>query len=218
MKQLVIFDLDGTVLNTIADLGNSTNYALNQLGYPMHDIPSYRFRVGNGINKLFERALPEGEKSEENVLRVRQQFLPYYGEHCTDATQPYEGILELLHRLQSAGIRMAIASNKYQYATSKLIKHFYGDIPFVAIMGQQDGRPTKPNSAIVDEILNLASISKEDVLYVGDSGVDMHTAQNAHVEACGVTWGFRPIDELQEYNPAHIVSTPDDIYRLAMTD
>jgi phosphoglycolate phosphatase len=113
---------------------------------------------------------------------------------------------------------MAIASNKYQYATSKLIKHFYGDIPFVAIMGQQDGRPTKPNSAIVDEILNLASISKEDVLYVGDSGVDMHTAQNAHVEACGVTWGFRPIDELQEYNPAHIVSTPDDIYRLAMTD
>src|SRR5574344_2424396 len=152
MKKLVIFDLDGTVLNTIADLGNSTNYALSQLGYPTHDIPSYKFRVGNGINKLFERALPKGEDTEENVLRVRKYFIEYYNVHCIDATRPYEGIPDLLESLCKRRLMMAIASNKYQEATSKLINYFYGDIPFMAVFGQRDRVERKPNPAVVFEI------------------------------------------------------------------
>ena len=108
MKKLVIFDLDGTLLNTIADLAHSTNYALNKLGYPTHEIEKYNFMVGNGINKLFERALPEGEKTEENVLRVRNEFVPYYDIHNADDSRPYPGIPELLSYLQSAGIQIAV--------------------------------------------------------------------------------------------------------------
>ena len=104
MKKLAIFDLDGTLLNTIADLAHSTNYALNKLGYPTHEIEKYNFMVGNGINKLFERALPEGEKTEENVLRVRKEFIPYYDIHNADDSRPYPGVPELLTDLQSAGI------------------------------------------------------------------------------------------------------------------
>ena len=123
MKKLVIFDLDGTLLNTIADLANSTNYALKVLGYPIHEPDKYNFMVGNGINKLFERALPDGEKTEENVLRVRQEFVPYYDQHNADKSRPYPGVTELLETLQTAGMQLAVASNKYQAATEKLIAH-----------------------------------------------------------------------------------------------
>ena len=112
MKKLVIFDLDGTLLNTIADLAQSTNHALSVLGYPTHEESAYNFMVGNGINKLFERALPEGEKSEENVLRVRKEFIPYYDAHNADKSRPYPGIPELLEQLQSQGLQIAVASNK----------------------------------------------------------------------------------------------------------
>ena len=127
MKKLIIFDLDGTLLNTIADLAQSTNYALQALGYPTHPESDYNFMVGNGINKLFERALPEGEKSEENVLRVRKEFVPYYDVHNADKSRPYPGIPELLEQLQEKGMILAVASNKYQSATVKLISHYFPD-------------------------------------------------------------------------------------------
>ena len=117
MKKLVIFDLDGTLLNTIADLAAATNQALQYYGYPTHETEAYRFFVGNGINKLFERALPEGEPTEENVLKIRSQFIPYYDEHNADLSRPYPGISELLKTLQQQGIMIAVASNKYQAAT-----------------------------------------------------------------------------------------------------
>ncbi len=217
MKKLIIFDLDGTILNTIADLGNSTNYALKQLGYSTHDIPSYRFRVGNGINKLFERALPEGEKTQENVLRVRKLFIEHYNVHCTDATSPYENMPQLLDTLSQRGLKLAVASNKYQVATSKLVEHFYGNIPFVAIFGQRDGVERKPCPDVVFEIIKLAGVEKEDVLYIGDSGVDMETALNAGVTACGVTWGFREKAELEQFHPAYIVDEPQAILSLLDT-
>lgn len=211
MKKLVIFDLDGTLLNTIADLAHSTNYALQKLGYPTHEIEKYNFMVGNGINKLFERALPEGEKTEENVLRVRKEFIPYYDIHNADDSRPYPGIPELLQFLQSAGIQIAVASNKYQAATQKLIAHYFPEINFTAVFGQRDGVNVKPAPTIVFDILQIARIEKEDVLYVGDSGVDMQTAANAGVTACGVTWGFRPRTELEKFNPQYIVDTAEDI-------
>ncbi len=211
MKKLVIFDLDGTLLNTIADLAQSTNYALKQLGYPTHPVEKYKFMVGNGINKLFERALPEGEKTEENILRVRKEFIPYYNLHNADDSQPYTGIPELLSELQILGIQLAVASNKYQAATQRLIEHYFPSIRFVAVFGQREGINVKPDPTIVFDILKLSNTPKEAVLYVGDSGVDMQTAANAEVEACGVTWGFRPRTELEQFNPTYLVNTAQEI-------
>lgn len=211
MKKLVIFDLDGTLLNTIADLAHSTNHALNKLGYPTHEIEKYNFMVGNGIDKLFERALPEGEKSKENVLRVRKEFVPYYDVHNADDSRPYPGIPELLSYLQDAGFQIAVASNKYQAATQKLIGHYFPEIHFTAVFGQREGIKVKPDPTVVFDILEIAKVTKEEVLYVGDSGVDMQTAANAGVTACGVTWGFRPRAELEEFSPQYIVDTAEEI-------
>ena len=211
MKKLVIFDLDGTLLNTIADLANSTNYALKVLGYPIHEPDKYNFMVGNGINKLFERALPDGEKTEENVLRVRQEFVPYYDQHNADKSRPYPGVTELLETLQTAGMQLAVASNKYQTATEKLIAHYFPNIKFTAVFGQREGIPVKPDPIRVKEILQIAKVQEEETLYVGDSGVDMQTAINAGVTSCGVTWGFRPRTELESFHPDHIVDNAEEI-------
>ena len=211
MKKLVIFDLDGTLLNTIADLAQSTNHALSRLGYPTHEVDKYNFMVGNGINKLFERALPEGEKSEENVLRVRNEFIPYYDVHNADESRPYPGIPDLRKQLQEKGIQVAVASNKYQAATEKLIRHYFPEIRFVAVFGQREGIKVKPDPTIVEDILQITSVEKKDVLYVGDSGVDMQTALNAGVTACGVTYGFRPRAELESFHPAYIVDRAEEI-------
>ena len=211
MKKLVIFDLDGTLLNTIADLANSTNYALKVLGYPIHEPDKYNFMVGNGINKLFERALPDGEKTEENVLRVRQEYVPYYDQHNADKSRPYPGVTELLETLQTAGMQLAVASNKYQAATEKLIAHYFPNIKFTAVFGQREGIPVKPDPIIVKEILQIAKVQEEETLYVGDSGVDMQTAINAGVTSCGVTWGFRPRTELESFHPDHIVDNAEEI-------
>lgn len=216
MKKLVIFDLDGTLLNTIADLAHSTNYALNKLGYPTHEIKKYNFMVGNGIDKLFERALPEREKSKENVLRVRKEFVPYYDIHNADDSRPYPGIPEVLAYLQSSGIQIAVASNKYQSATQKLIDHYFPEIHFTAVFGQREGIKVKPDPTVVFDILETAKVTKNDVLYVGDSGVDMQTAANAGVTACGVTWGFRPRAELEEFNPQYVVDTAEEIKSLIL--
>ena len=213
MKKLVIFDLDGTLLNTIADLAHSTNHALRQNGFPTHDVKEYNFFVGNGINRLFERALPEGEKTEENVLRVRNEFIPYYDIHNADDSCPYPGISALLSYLQSAGIQIAVASNKYQAATRKLIAHFFPSIQFTEVLGQREGVKAKPDPSIVNEIVERASISKENALYVGDSDVDMQTAINSEVTSCGVTWGFRPRTELEKYAPDHIAEKAEDILK-----
>lgn len=214
MKKLVIFDLDGTLLNTIADLAQSTNYALSRLGYPTHEEDAYPFMVGNGINKLFERALPEAERNEANVLRVRAEFVPYYDRHKADKSRPYEGIPQLLEQLQAQGLKLAVASNKYQAATELLIARYFPHIRWVAVLGQREGIPVKPDPAIVEDILQVAGVAKAEVLYVGDSGVDMQTARNAGVAACGVTWGFRPRSELEAQSPAYLVDQPEEILNL----
>ena len=211
MKKLVIFDLDGTLLNTIADLAASTNQALQHFGYPTHSTEAYRFFVSNGINKLFERALPEEERTEENVLRIRSRFIPYYNEHNAVFSTPYPGIPELLHTLQEKGILLAVASNKYQLATEKLIAHYFPTIPFIQVLGQREGVPIKPDPTIVNDILATTELSNNDVLYVGDSGVDMQTARNAGVDAIGVSWGFRPRTELEPLQPLAIIDKAEDL-------
>ena len=211
MKKLVIFDLDGTLLDTIADLAESTNHALKQLGYPTHDVETIRTFVGNGINKLLERALPAHEQTEENVMRMRSYFVPYYDAHNADLSSPYPGIVSLLEDLQAKGIMLAVASNKYQEATVKLVKHYFPMIDFVEILGQREGVNVKPDPSIVFDILKKTNVSPEETLYVGDSGVDMQTAINAGVDAVGVAWGFRPRAELESFQPMGLIDKAEEL-------
>ena len=204
MKKLIIFDLDGTLLNTIADLAASTNYALKHYGFPEHEEKEYNFFVGNGINKLFERALPEEFRTEEYIMKIRSEFVPYYDAHNSDLSRPYQGIPEVLKELQKRGVKLAVASNKYQAATTKLVNEFFPEIEFSAVLGQREGIPSKPDPTIVNEISESTGIAKEDIAYVGDSCVDMETGKSAGVETIGVSWGFRPRKELESYNPAFI--------------
>lgn len=215
-KQLVIFDLDGTLLDTVADLANATNQALVRCGYPPHPTEAYYRFVGNGINKLFARALPEEARTEENVQHIRALFIPYYNEHNADDSRPYPGIVELLTHLQNQGIQLAVASNKYQQATAKLVGHFFPNIRFAAVYGQREGIPIKPDPAIVNDILSVTGISRARALYVGDSGVDMQTARNASVESAGVIWGFRDEEELRVNGADHIIHSAKDILKLTL--
>lgn len=218
MKKLVIFDLDGTLLNTIEDLGNAANYALSLNGYPTHSLASYPFFVGNGVRNLIRKALPDDMRTDSIIESLLKDFKEYYNEHNTDCTKPYDGIEELLRNLQDNGVKIAVASNKYQQATEKIIAHYFGDIDFVAVYGQREGVNVKPDPSEVFSILSDAKVPKSEVLYVGDSGVDMETARRACVDSVGVTWGFRSEKELNEYHADMIVNKASDIFDIVMKE
>ena len=212
MTRLVIFDLDGTLLNTIEDLGRACNHALAQCGFPLRRMDEYNMMVGRGIMNLFLNALPEGEKNMDNALKMREFFVPYYSEHGSDFTAPYPGIPELLDNLTSRGISLAVASNKYQQGTEHLIRHYFGKYEFVRILGQREGKPIKPDPEIVREAMEgVSGIRLDEVVYCGDSDVDMMTGKNAGVRTIGVTWGFRTREELLAYDPWLLAETPADI-------
>lgn len=214
MKSLVIFDLDGTLLNTISDLGEACNHALGAMGYAGHPISAYNFMVGNGVRKLVERAEPDA--SPEVVDELLGHFREYYDEHCCDTTVPYAGVPELLTGLKEAGITLAVATNKYQSAAEKIIHHFFGDDLFSVILGQNPERPVKPDPSVVFAILNEHPTPKSQVMMVGDSAVDMETARRACIESVGVTWGFRPVSELRKAYADQVVSNPQEILKLAL--
>lgn len=214
MKRLAIFDLDGTLLNTIDDLATAVNHALEVNHYPTHAISSYRQMVGNGVRRLIERAMPAGEQSETTVDRLLGDFRAYYDEHLHDLTTPYPGIVELLEELERREVALAVASNKYESAVKRLISNFFGDRKFVAVCGNVEGIPTKPDPSIVFRILGEHPTPKAEVIYVGDSGVDMETARRAGVTAVGVTWGFRPERELTSAYADHIITSAADLLDL----
>ncbi|MDE5643077.1 MAG: HAD family hydrolase [Muribaculaceae bacterium] len=214
MKSLVIFDLDGTLLNTIDDLGNACNEALRQMGYQPHALTSYPMMVGNGITRLIERALPDEARTERIIAEVRRHFMAYYDNHCCDMTVPYPGIELLLEELTRRNINLAVTSNKYQRAVSLLISRYFSKYNFKVVLGQHDGVPPKPDPSIVFEALSQCPTPKSDVLYVGDSGVDMETARRACVESVGVTWGFRSEKELRAAYADHIIEEPCDLIGL----
>lgn len=214
MKKLAIFDLDGTLLNTIADLGDSANKALKLNGYPTHSLASYPFFVGNGVRKLLERVLPEEFRTDERINKMLIDFTSYYNAHNKDYTKPYDGIVELLTKLQQIGVSIAVASNKYQVAAESLIKHFFPTINFIAIEGQKEGIPVKPDPSVVFNILTKANMTKADTIYIGDSGVDMETARRACIDSIGVTWGFRSQKELKESHACYIINSPTDILKI----
>ena len=209
IRMTIIFDLDGTLLNTIDDLGYACNYALEHTGYPTHSIADYPLMVGNGINNLIRRALPESERSEENILRVRAHFVPYYNHHNCDYTRPYEGIPELLKSLKVQGHQLAVASNKYQAATEKIVTHFFPGI-FDVILGERECVERKPNPQIVFDILSTLNI-KHSTLYLGDSLVDRDTAQNANVPFVACSWGFVSREALREAGAGRIIDKPEEL-------
>lgn len=212
MIKLVIFDLDGTLLNTIDDLGNSCNYILSKHGFPTHSLDSYRFFVGNGVRKLVERALPEDKRSADLVDELKNEFIEYYSQHSEDATAPYEGIPELLEELQSRGVKLAVASNKFMSGTQALVKKYFKDIEFVSVFGQREGIPAKPDPRIVYDIIEESGVqNKTEILYIGDTGVDMQTCTSAGVKGVGVLWGFRPKEELEQNGAEYLVEKPQDI-------
>lgn len=210
-KKLVIFDLDGTLLNTISDLGKATNYALAANGYPVHHLDSYPMFVGNGVRKLIERALPPDVNDAEIIDKMIVDFKSFYSKHDTETTVPYPGIPELLHTLQEQGVQLAVASNKYQEAVTSIIAHYFPNINFSAVLGQRENVPVKPDPSVVFDIILQTGIPKHNTIYVGDSGVDMLTAGRACVDSVGVTWGFRSKKELRDNYATYIVDTPDQI-------
>lgn len=208
MKKLVIFDLDGTLLDTIEDLGNATNHALRSLGFPERKREELYGMVGRGITNLLRAALPRDCGTEENVTLMRKHFLAHYGVHLCDCTHPYPGIPELLEHLTDRGVRFAVASNKYQEGAETVVRHFFGQFPVLTILGQREGFPIKPDPGIVQLCIDAAGVTKEEVLYVGDSNVDMQTGLNAGVDTVGVTWGFRSREELEAFRPLAVVDDP----------
>lgn len=213
MKKLVIFDLDGTLLNTIADLGNACNYALRHGGYAEHPLTAYNYMVGNGVRRLMERAAPDA--TPEVIDSLLRDFRSYYDVHCTDCTKPYPGIPELLETLRAKGVRIAVASNKYQGAVDKIIAHYFPGIDFAAVRGERPDCPKKPDPSVIFAVLNDCPTPKADVMMVGDSAVDMETARRACIDSVGVTWGFRPVSELRSAYADHIVSDAADILTFA---
>lgn len=212
MTRLIIFDLDGTLIDTREDIANACNHALEQCGFPTHALDEYNMLVGRGIDNLFRGALPEGCRDEALVSKMRSIFVPYYNEHKCDFTRPYEGIIEALEELHEKGLKFAVASNKYQEGTEQLVEKFFGKYEFVRILGQRDGKPIKPDPLIVSEAMEgMPGIKPDEVVYCGDSDVDMQTGLGAGVRTIGVTWGFRTREELQSYSPHALIDHPREI-------
>ncbi len=210
--RLAIFDLDGTLMNTISDLACSCNHILKSLGYPTHDEKAYLRMVGNGIPKLIERALPEEERNEERIKEISNLFIPYYKAHSCDLSAPYQGMTQVLATLIQRGYKLAVASNKFQGGVDEVVGHYFKDIPFTVALGAREGIPNKPNPQIVYDAMSAAHVhDKGLVLYIGDSDVDMLTAQKAQVATCGVTWGYRSEEELNAFQPTYIIHEPTDI-------
>lgn len=210
----VIFDMDGTILNTLEDLKNATNYSLRQFGMPERSLEEVRMFVGNGIKKLVERAVPSGT-SEEKIAQVFDVFLEYYEIHSADNTSPYPGILELVEKLKESGIKTAVSTNKADVPAQELGREYFNGI-FDLIVGQQDGLKVKPAPDSVNKILSILDIQKKDAIYIGDSDVDVQTAKNSGLDFIGVSWGFRGREFLEKNGAKNIVDNANEILDLVI--
>lgn len=204
-----IFDLDGTLLSTLADLAASTNYALRTHHMPERSIDEVRRFVGNGVKKLMERAIPDGLNNplfEETFATFRQHYM----QHNLDTTQPYPGIMQLLEQLKTEGKNIAVVSNKFYAATRELCRHFFGDLVPVAIGEREDIRK-KPAPDTVIEALRELGVDKEGAVYIGDSDVDIMTAKNSGMPCVSVLWGFRDKEFLLEHGATTLISQPEEM-------
>lgn len=216
-NRLFIFDLDGTLLNTIGDLAVGCDYMLSLRGLPTHTYEEYCSFVGNGIMRLVERALPEELRTADYVKAARKDFVDFYIDHIDAHTVPYQGMVELVAELQQRGAKLAVASNKFQAGTDKLIKKFFPTIEWVEVCGNREGVPLKPDTALVDMILEKAGVEREGCVMIGDSGVDIQTAHNAGIKSVGVSWGFRSREELAENGADYIADNATKLLEILET-
>ena len=207
--ELAIFDMDGTILDTLQDLADSTNHALTANGLPERSIDEVRNFVGNGIRRLIERAVPDGCPGEIRD-KVFRDFNEYYRDHCFDSTKPYDGIMECLGQLKRSGVRLAVVSNKAQYAVSELDVRFFPGV-FDEAVGEREGIRRKPYPDSVLHVIDEAGIPKEKAVYIGDSEVDVQTAKNAGIDGIAVEWGFRDGEFLKEQGAVMLVKSPQEL-------
>ena len=215
MFRFVIFDLDGTLLNTLDDLADAGNYTCRHYGWPEHPVESYKYFVGNGIPKLVERFTPEQFRTPERLKQALDVFTPYYDAHKEDKTVPYAGIPEALARLKAAGVQIAVLTNKaHPLAKGVMERYFPGVFPY--IQGALPDRPTKPDPTLLRELMARMGAEPEQTLFVGDSNVDIRTAKNGGLTGCGVLWGFRTAQELTAEGADHLAQTPDELADLIL--
>lgn len=211
MINTLIFDLDGTLVNSLEDLAYTTNQLLQEDQLPLHELEEYKLFVGNGVDKLIERALPQSKKNEVKIYRKR--FDDYYSQHCLDHTKPYPQIETLVDLLYKKGYKLAVVTNKPKVNAVKIVNTLFPD-RFSYIFGNTPYQPKKPHPCLTQLAMQLLDVSKNEVLYVGDSNIDIETARNARVKSVGCTWGFRGKKELEEAGADYIVSSPMDIMEI----
>jgi phosphoglycolate phosphatase len=210
--KLIIFDLDGTILDTLDDLAGSVNHALTGCGLPERSRDEVRRFTGNGIRNLVERSVPGGTPSDVTD-RVFSEFKAYYKEHCADCTKPYDGIPELLHALKGNGCLTAVVSNKADFAVQTLCEDYFKNM-FDAVVGEKTGVRKKPAPDTVDAVLSQLHVDRQEAVYIGDSEVDIETAKNASMDCISVDWGFRSHAELIAAGATKIVSSPGEILNI----
>lgn len=214
MYKHVIFDLDGTLLNTIDDLADTGNHVCTLHGWPTHTVAEFKLMVGNGIPKLVERFAPQGT-SQEVLDQAFQEFMDWYGVHKEDKTAPYAGMPEVAKALREAGVSIAVLSNKADVMAGPVVEHYYPGI-FPVVQGALPGLPTKPDPTLLHKLMDRLGATREDTLFVGDSNVDIRTAKNGGLTGCGVLWGFRSREELEAAGADVIVSTPQELLDLIL--
>lgn len=212
MIKLVIFDLDGTLVNSVYDLADAVNNVLKRNGFKTHPLEKFYHFVGNGTKLLVKRALPENT-SDDVVEKLHNEFLAEYSEHCLDKTIPYDGIVDLLFSLADKNIKFAVASNKTDKFTKEIVSKLFSDHDFFQSVGFIEGVPKKPSPEIVLNILKKADVSNDEALYVGDSDVDVLTGHNAKLLVCGCEWGFRGKQELLNAGCDYLLSKPEDLLK-----
>lgn len=215
VTKYVFFDLDGTVADTLEDLANAVNFALEKNGFSTYPVDDYRYFVGNGVDNLIKNVLAEHD-TETLATETKQLFRDYYADHCLDCTKRFKGMSELLCRLAEEGIVTAVISNKPDRFVPRIVGTLYPEHHFALTWGQQEGIPRKPAPDALYKAMELLGAEKDQVLYVGDSNVDVRFAHAAGVRVCGVEWGFRGRKELIEAGADSIVSTPKELYRVIM--
>jgi len=215
MYKIAVFDMDGTILDTIEDLRAAANHALAALGFPVLGIDAFRPCIGSGITMLLKRCLPYGHQIDGNIEKMAMLYKSYYAEHATDFTKVYTGITEVILKMREAGIKIAVLSNKPHEFTVSLAQHYFPGMINVAY-GQRDDIPRKPNPAALDMILDEFGFTTADCLYIGDSDVDMQTAKNAGVTSVGVLWGYCPREEIEAVGASFIIDKAEDLLTIAL--
>jgi phosphoglycolate phosphatase len=210
MIKAVIFDLDGTLVDSIADLCNSSNFALKKYGFPQHELYKYNYFVGNGMTNLIERVIPKEALNKETFQKVYDAFIEHYSSNYLVNTAPFDGIKESLKTLKENGIKLAVLSNKKDEFTKRIAKVLFGDL-FDIVSGKKEGNPLKPDPASTLDILNRFGVSPSECAFLGDSGVDMETAVNSGCLPVGVLWGLRASEELKNCGAKHLIHNPTEI-------